>query len=133
MTHQKETTFKKFTAAEASAYKSGRGSYPSQLYEIIYDYHNNALPTGSSNTVIDLGCGPGNSTLPFAEKFQHVVGVDPSPGMVEVAKANLGAGQPDGETKNGDLDFVVGRAEDLGGLQSADMITAATAVSGDSF
>lgn len=38
--------------------------------------------------IVDVGCGPGNSTQVLAKKFKeaHVLGVDNSPGMIESAK-----------------------------------------------
>lgn len=48
-------------------------------------------PELQPNRVVDLGCGPGNSTALLAERYQdaHVVGVDSSPNMLEKARAAL--------------------------------------------
>lgn len=41
--------------------------------------------------IIDIGCGPGNSTACLAEKFPNakILGIDSSPDMLEAAKSNL--------------------------------------------
>ena len=127
MAHQQEATFKNFTPTQANAYSRDRGSYPQALYDIIYDFHSTTSPGGAHGTVIDVGCGPGISTWPLAQKFGQVIGVDPSDGMVETANSILS--QRESEMGEKTIKFVAGRAEDLGGAQSADMITAATAVS----
>jgi len=38
-------------------------------------------------TVGDVGCGPGHVTAHLAELGLHPVGIDPSPGMIEVARS----------------------------------------------
>ena len=49
-----------------------------------------ALPHASS-TVVDLGCGPGNSTALLVQRFAQarVVGVDNSPAMLAAAHERL--------------------------------------------
>lgn len=42
---------------------------------------------------LDFGCGVGRLCIPLARRFEHVVGVDISPGMLEEATAN-GKGLP---------------------------------------
>jgi SAM-dependent methyltransferase len=44
-----------------------------------------------AETVIDLGCGTGLITLEFASRGYRMIGVDPSPLMLEVAKQKPGA------------------------------------------
>ena len=42
-----------------------------------------------SDTVIDIGCGNGSTTLRFAEQVNRIVGVDYSPGMIDAAAGQL--------------------------------------------
>ena len=39
-------------------------------------------------SVLDLGCGVGRLVIPFAKRFNAVVGVDVSPSMLEICRAN---------------------------------------------
>lgn len=56
------------------------------------------IPVDSPKNVIDIGCGPGNSTRVLKNKFPdaHVTGADFSPNMIEKAKA-----------ENPDVDFML--------------------------
>jgi trans-aconitate 2-methyltransferase len=49
------------------------------------------VPLDSPDRVVDLGCGPGNSTELLVERFPHanVVGVDSSPDMLRQARERL--------------------------------------------
>ncbi|KAH7129598.1 putative O-methyltransferase [Dactylonectria estremocensis] len=51
----------------------------------------NRVQVASPKTVVDLGCGPGNSTAVLAEKYPdaNVAGIDSSPDMIQKAKATL--------------------------------------------
>lgn len=40
------------------------------------------------NHVLDYGCGVGRLVIPFAERFEHVTGIDLSPSMLEEASRN---------------------------------------------
>jgi ubiquinone/menaquinone biosynthesis C-methylase UbiE len=42
-------------------------------------------------TVVDVGCGTGLSTIPWAQHAKQVFGVDPNTEMISVAKSKLGA------------------------------------------
>ena len=126
-----EKTFKAYTPGQAQAYAQQRGAYNERLYNIICDYH--AETGGLFGTLVDLGCGPGNSTRPLAKRFEKAYGIDPSEGMIETARSiSLSSGQD--ETKSGEyIYFSVGRAEDVGeGVrgtgEKVDMITAGMAV-----
>src|SRR5687767_13770566 len=49
------------------------------------------VPLDSPGRVVDLGCGPGNSTELLVERFPHadVIGVDSSPDMLRQARQQL--------------------------------------------
>lgn len=72
--------------------------------------------------VLDLGCGSGQLTVPLAERYDRVVGADPSPDMLALARA----GAPDSRAAwllAADRD--VGRLPLLAGL---DAVTIAQAI-----
>lgn len=119
MPHPEEATFRVFDPAKASDYSAIRGSHPSALYDIIYDFHRSGSVESRFGTCVDVGCGPGNSTKPLLEEFDRVVGVDPSQGMIAAAKRTLDDQR---------IEFLTGQAEDMGQVKEADMITAANAV-----
>ena len=49
------------------------------------------VPTGARRGIVDLGCGPGNSTQLLAERYpeSEIVGLDASPDMLVSARARL--------------------------------------------
>jgi SAM-dependent methyltransferase len=61
----------------------------------------------SQERVLDLGCGTGNAALLAAAFANEVVGVDPAPRLLEVARARAAAAG-EGTTR-----FLAGRAEKL--------------------
>ena len=50
-----------------------------------------AVPTATARRVVDIGCGPGNSTEVLARRFPEAVveGLDSSPAMLDAARARL--------------------------------------------
>ena len=127
-----EKTFKAYTPTQAQAYLAGRrDSYHDRLYELILQTHAND-GGGTFGNLVDLGCGPGNSTRPLARHFDRAWGIDPSEGMIGMARRfseETGAGA---ETKAGvKIVWEAGRAEDVGagGREGeVDLITAGMAV-----
>ena len=126
-THQAERTFRQYTPDQGKAYAAERSSYHDNLYKVIFDHHSST--GGAFKTLMDVGCGSGNATRSLAKRFEAAYGVDPSPEMINTAK-RLG-----GETAPGNqIDFLVGRAEDMGGSDwdiggKVDLLTAGMAVS----
>jgi SAM-dependent methyltransferase len=69
------------------------------------DFYLGVAEEVGAETVIDLGCGTGIITLEFARRGYRMIGVDPSPAMLQVAMHKPGA---DG------VQWVEGGAERLG-------------------
>ena len=115
-----DTTFRSYSAAQVKEYAQRRGGYPTRLIDEIVSKH--ARTGGTLNSLLDLGCGPGNSTRDLAIHFDHAIGLDPGAGMVQAAKEIGGA------SKKGSIDFIQGEGEACSGIpdNSIDMITAAT-------
>jgi len=59
------------------------------------------VPVSDAQRVVDLGCGPGNSTALLCERWPsaRVIGVDSSPAMLQRARADL----PQLEWRQGDV------------------------------
>jgi len=55
----------------------------------LFWYLDNKVPSSSSLSVIDIGCGVGNLLPTLADRFKHVVGVDFSPKMIELARKRV--------------------------------------------
>jgi len=131
MSTYSDPTFTAYNAADATSYAEGRDSaYPSALYREILAFADLPSPSSTRPTILlDVGCGPGNSTKDLAPYFSKVVGIDPSPAMISEA------GGKGYKTGTGDgVDFMVSGAEEcdtMGGQQqgSVDVLTSAMAVS----
>jgi SAM-dependent methyltransferase len=55
------------------------------------DFYLGVAEEVSATTIVDLGCGTGIVTLEFARRGYRMIGVDPSPLMLEVAAQKPGA------------------------------------------
>jgi SAM-dependent methyltransferase len=55
------------------------------------DFYLGVAEQVSAETVVDFGCGTGMITLEFASRGYRMIGVDPSPLMLEVARQKPGA------------------------------------------
>jgi SAM-dependent methyltransferase len=78
----------------------GRG-YPPAVIDAIVD----TFGLSRNDTVIDLGCGTGQLTVPLAARVLSVVGVDPEPDMLWLARGH------DGDTPN--VKWVLGSDDQL--------------------
>ena len=122
-----EKVFRVFTSDEGKNYAAQRPTYPPELYDLVLEHHTST--GGALDLLLDVGCGPGNSTRELALTFDRAMGVDASPGMISSAK-ELG-----GKTASGrGVDFEVSLAEGFSkapGLEKAsvDLLTVAAAVS----
>ncbi|KIM80188.1 hypothetical protein PILCRDRAFT_73389 [Piloderma croceum F 1598] len=120
-------TFGKATF-DTIVYASSRPTYPKQLFDFIFKYHERQ-PGSRWDTAVDLGCGTGQATTELIP-FKRVVGVDPSAKMVDAARelavSNAQSTNSETETK---FSYVQGNAENLSFLEdgSVDLIIAAQA------
>lgn len=117
-----EITFRSFTSADASHYAQFRLDYHPTLYNTLLQQHTST--GGKLDTLLDVGCGPRTATRTLGTRFQHVIGLDPSEGMITSAK-ELGGTSRSGES----IHFAVSSAEVLSGVAegSIDLLIAATA------
>jgi len=69
-------------AGSAPYYARGRLPYPPELADALRD----ELELDGSGRLLDVGCGPGSLSLLLAPLFEHVVGIDADPGMIEQAE-----------------------------------------------
>ena len=105
----------------AQSYSKFRPTPPEQLLEIIFDF--SASHGISSDTVLDLACGSGQSTFPLCGPFRRTIGVDISQAQIDCAlekKKALGVGDK--------LEFEICSASDLPFADaSVDLITCGVA------
>lgn len=104
------------TSFNAASYAAFRPTYPPSLYNTVLGFHR-----GQKNLLIDLGCGTGVVPRYLAREFKHVIGTDPSPGMIKKAQ-DL---SPKDQFSN--VDYQVASAESLAFLEDGcvDMVVAA--------
>ena len=87
----------------AHYYAKYRAGYPPEFFKYVVRY----FGLNGKGRLLDLGCGTGQLTIPFAKHFEEVIGLDPEQGMLDEArnqaeKANI---------KN--VKFVLRKAEEI--------------------
>ena len=75
-----------FSGAVATAYAEHRRGYPPPVVDLLVD----ALGLPRDVSVLDLGCGTGQLTVPLAGQYERVIGADPSPDMLALARSRSG-------------------------------------------
>ena len=90
-----------FSGEVARLYETYRRGYPASVIDAIVD----VFGLSTDDSVIDLGCGTGQLTVPLAKRVRVVVGVDPEPDMLWLARGH------DSEAPN--ITWVLGSDEDL--------------------
>ncbi len=126
------------TTFDAAAYLAFRPSYPRWVHDKVLLYHFGPRPNGKSSLALDLGCGPGISTISLLPHFDRVIGLDPSAKMVDAAITPTTPNLPrhlipniaDGKKgKLGKVEYRQGYSEELGFLEdgSVDLVTAGQA------
>jgi SAM-dependent methyltransferase len=87
----------------ADYYTTGRPTYPALLARRVA----NLIGLNGTQTVLDLGTGPGFLALDYHPFAARVIAIDPEPDMLRVARRNAArAGKV--------IDFVLGSSNDLG-------------------
>lgn len=71
-----------FTGEVATHYARHRRGFPPAAVDLLVG----ALGLPRSSSVLDLGCGTGQLTVPLAGRFDRVLGADPSPDMLRLAR-----------------------------------------------
>jgi len=98
-----------FGGEVAELYERYRRGYPAEIITAVAG----AFALGSGDVVVDLGCGTGQVALALAAVVRAVVGVDPEPDMLMVARrsaSRLGLSN---------TSWVIGDDRDLPGLGQA--------------
>jgi SAM-dependent methyltransferase len=73
-----------FRGEIAAYYARYRRGYPDAVVDAIAA----AFDLGPADTVLDLGCGTGQLSVPLATRAGNVIGMDPEPDMLTQAKQN---------------------------------------------
>ncbi len=75
-----------FSGPVAAAYAEHRRGYPAPVVDLLVD----ALGLPRDASVLDLGCGTGQLTVPLAGRYDRVIGADPCPDMLALARSRSG-------------------------------------------
>jgi len=71
-----------FSGEVAEYYAKFRRSYPQQVLDFLQEY----FALTQDDSVLDLGCGTGQLALPLAPRVRSVIGMDPEPDMLRLAR-----------------------------------------------
>ncbi|PKS11015.1 hypothetical protein jhhlp_002774 [Lomentospora prolificans] len=82
---RQETTFRDYTDKQGATYAQHRPGYHPRLWEILLNYHTSS--GGQFDLVLDVGCGPGQAVGAVAPRFNRAIGIDPSEGMLNIARS----------------------------------------------
>ena len=125
---QPENTFSNYNAEQGKAYAQIRRDYHPNVYNAIIAQHTST--GGQFTTLMDVGCGPGMTTIGLAPHFTHAIGLDPSEGMITIARSQLESNSK----APSNIRFEISTAEDLGtnlnppiADSSVDLLTASNA------
>ncbi|WP_436988252.1 methyltransferase domain-containing protein [Streptomyces sp. enrichment culture] len=75
-----------FSGEVAEYYAKFRRAYPEQALDFLQDY----FSLTPEDSVLDLGCGTGQLALPLAHRVRSVIGMDPEPDMLHLAREAAG-------------------------------------------
>ncbi|QLE56541.1 bifunctional 2-polyprenyl-6-hydroxyphenol methylase/3-demethylubiquinol 3-O-methyltransferase UbiG [Nostoc sp. TCL26-01] len=71
----------------ANAYNKTRPRYPQAIIDRVVEL----TQLGSDSSILEIGCGPGNATLAFAQLGLKMVCLEPSPAACDIARQNCAA------------------------------------------
>lgn len=94
---------KELFSGTAGYYARYRPAYPPALFQHIA----RTFKLDGTGRLLDLGCGTGELTLPFARYFCKVIGVDPEKGMIIEARRNARRARVQ------NTEWISGKAEDV--------------------
>ena len=95
-----------FGGEVAEFYARFRRGYPAAVLDAVVA----AFRLAADDVAVDLGCGTGQLALPLAGRVRAVVGMDPEPDMLVLARRGADAG---GVTN---ISWVLGADTDVPGL-----------------
>jgi SAM-dependent methyltransferase len=95
-----------FGGEVAGYYARFRRGYPGEFVAGVLA----GLGVGGGEVVLDLGCGTGQLTLPLAARVRAVIGMDPEPDMLAVARRSAA------DAGVGNVAWVLGADTDVPGL-----------------
>ncbi|MGV9856863.1 class I SAM-dependent methyltransferase [Streptomyces sp. NPDC003442] len=75
-----------FSGEVAEFYAKFRRGYPEPVLDFLQEY----FALSPEDSVLDLGCGTGQLALPLASRVKAVIGMDPEPDMLRLAREAAG-------------------------------------------